>query len=77
MGIIFEKLILGSPEPLAQAELLWSLDVRCPSSTIASKDISFLTIGWILTKFGMNDPIVFPGYKWPPFFFFLTALNWT
>ena len=40
-------LFITSPEPLAQDELLWSLDVRSvssvvcrPSSTIASNDIS-------------------------------------
>ena len=30
--------------------ILKSLDVRRPSSTIASKDISSLTTGWIWTK---------------------------
>ena len=29
---------------------------RPSSSTIASKDISFLTTGWIWTKLGRNDP---------------------
>ena len=30
--------------------------VRGASSTIASKDISSQTAGWILTKLGRNDP---------------------
>ena len=29
---------------------------RPSSSTIVSKDISFLTTGWISTKLGRNDP---------------------
>ena len=33
-----------------------SSDVCRPLSTIASKDISSLTTGWILTKLGRNDP---------------------
>ena len=39
----------------AHGELLWSLDPRRASSTIALKDIS-LTTGWILTKLGRNEP---------------------
>ena len=48
--------IFSSPEPLAHYELLWWLGVRRHSSTIASKDISSLTTGCILTKLGINDP---------------------
>ena len=34
----------------------WMSVVCCASSTIASKDISSQTTGWILTKLGKNDP---------------------
>ena len=34
--------------------------VRRPSSTIALKDISSITTGWILTKLGRNEPNMAP-----------------
>ena len=36
----------------------WMSVVRRPSSTIALKDISPLTTGWILTKLGRYDPYI-------------------
>ena len=38
--------IFSSPEPLAHGELLLSLDVHCPSSTIASKESLKLLAGF-------------------------------
>ena len=35
---------------------LFSCRQLCIENTIASKDISSLTTGWILTKLGRNDP---------------------
>ena len=36
--LCYVYLLIGSPQPLAHGELLWSLNVRRPSSTIASKN---------------------------------------
>ena len=58
VGGVFVFGLVSSTEPLAHGELLLSLDVQRPSSTIASKDISSLTNSWSWTKLGRNDPYI-------------------